>query len=408
MCRQPVARHDAAAFLGGQRRQRHRRPARRPGGADVLIDFTRPEGTLAHLAVCRELGVARSSAPPASTRRSRRDIADHAEHIAIVMAPNMSVGVNVVLKLLDMAARALPEGYDIEVIEAHHRHKVDAPSGTALAMGEAVARARPRPEGRAVYAREGDTGERPSRSIGFAADARRRHRRRPHGAVRRHRRAHRDHPPHVQPRHLCPGQPARGAFPGRPRRRACTAWQRCSAWTTPPAGAARSDRIQRLLGPERPITRAVAVLLLAMSVSAWVLILWKGWVLRRARPTCRARCPPSGPPRRWPSGRAQLAAIDREKVLLPLLVAARHAPPAGTLETSGRLDSQLTRRLRDALHRGAGAPAVRPGAAGVDRQHRALHRPVRHGVGHLSRAASASRRPAASPSRRSPARSARP
>ena len=110
-------------------------------GADVLIDFTRPEGTLAHLAVCRELGVRAVIGTTGFSDAQKAQIAEHARHIAIVMAPNMSLGVNVVLKLLDVAARALAEGYDIEVIEAHHRHKVDAPSGTALAMGEVLARA---------------------------------------------------------------------------------------------------------------------------------------------------------------------------------------------------------------------------------------------------------------------------
>ena len=99
----------------------------------------------------------------------KAEIAGHAEHIAIVMAPNMSVGVNVTLKLLDMAARALSTGYDIEVIEAHHRHKIDAPSGTALKMGEVLANALGRDlKDCAVYAREGVTGERDPSSIGFA------------------------------------------------------------------------------------------------------------------------------------------------------------------------------------------------------------------------------------------------
>ena len=97
------------------------------------------------------------------------EIGAAAQHIGIMMAPNMSVGVNVVLKLLDMAARALNEGYDIEIIEAHHRHKVDAPSGTALKMGEVIADALGRDlKDCAVYAREGVTGERDPSSIGFA------------------------------------------------------------------------------------------------------------------------------------------------------------------------------------------------------------------------------------------------
>ena len=137
--------------------------------AQVLIDFTRPEGTLAHLAVCRELGVNAVIGTTGFSDAQKAEIAVHAQHIAIVMAPNMSVGVNVVFKLLDMAARALNEGYDIEIIEAHHRHKVDAPSGTALKMGEVVAAALGRDlKECAVYAREGVTGERDPSTIGFA------------------------------------------------------------------------------------------------------------------------------------------------------------------------------------------------------------------------------------------------
>ena len=137
--------------------------------AQVLIDFTRPEGTLAHLAVCRELGIKAVIGTTGFSDSQKAEIAEHAQHIAIVMAPNMSVGVNVVFKLLDMAARALAEGYDIEIVEAHHRHKVDAPSGTALKMGEVVAAALGRDlKDCAVYAREGVTGERDPSSIGFA------------------------------------------------------------------------------------------------------------------------------------------------------------------------------------------------------------------------------------------------
>jgi 4-hydroxy-tetrahydrodipicolinate reductase len=137
--------------------------------AQVLIDFTRPTGTLAHLAVCRELGVAAVIGTTGFTDEQKATIAEHARHMAITMAPNMSVGVNVVLKLLDTAARLLNEGYDIEVIETHHRHKVDAPSGTALKMGEVVAAALGRDLKQcAVYGREGVTGERDPSTIGFA------------------------------------------------------------------------------------------------------------------------------------------------------------------------------------------------------------------------------------------------
>jgi len=140
------------------------------GQADVLIDFTRPEGTLAHLAACRELGVNAVVGTTGFSPAQKAEIAGLAEKIAIVMAPNMSVGVNVVMKLLEVAARALDESYDIEIVETHHRLKVDAPSGTALQMGEVVASARGTTlEADAVHARHGDTGARKSGSIGFAS-----------------------------------------------------------------------------------------------------------------------------------------------------------------------------------------------------------------------------------------------
>ena len=138
-------------------------------GAHALIDFTRPEGTLAHLQACRALGVNVVIGTTGFSDAQKQQVADCAKDIAIVMAPNMSVGVNVTLKLLEMAAKALSIGYDIEIIEAHHRHKVDAPSGTALKMGEVIAGALGRDlKDCAVYAREGVTGERDPSSIGFA------------------------------------------------------------------------------------------------------------------------------------------------------------------------------------------------------------------------------------------------
>lgn len=137
--------------------------------AQVLIDFTRPEGTMAHLAACRELGVNLVIGTTGFSDAQKAEIEAASHDIAIVMAPNMSVGVNVVLKLLDMAARSFAQGYDIEIIEAHHRHKVDAPSGTALKMGEVVASALGRDlKDCAVYGREGVTGERDPSTIGFA------------------------------------------------------------------------------------------------------------------------------------------------------------------------------------------------------------------------------------------------
>ena len=137
--------------------------------AKYLIDFTRPEGTLAHLRVCRELGVNMVIGTTGFTDEQKAEIEDAGRDIAIVMAPNMAVGVNVVFKLLAQAAKALKEGYDIEIIETHHRHKVDAPSGTALKMGEVVAEAVGRDlKECAVYGREGVTGERDPSTIGFA------------------------------------------------------------------------------------------------------------------------------------------------------------------------------------------------------------------------------------------------
>ena len=166
----PFLGTDAAAFLG------------QPSGvavtadlaqglqpAQVLIDFTRPEGTLAHLQVCRQLGVNAVIGTTGFSDAQKAEIAEIAQHIAIMMAPNMSVGVNVTLKLLEMAAKAMSTGYDIEIVEAHHRHKIDAPSGTALKMGEVIADALGRDlKDCAVYERYGITGERDPSSIGFA------------------------------------------------------------------------------------------------------------------------------------------------------------------------------------------------------------------------------------------------
>jgi len=137
--------------------------------AQVLIDFTRPEGTLKHVAYCAEHGIKLVIGTTGFDAAGKAAIAEAAKRTAIVFAPNMSVGVNVTLKLLEMAARSLSEGYDIEIIEAHHRHKVDAPSGTALKMGEVIADALGRDLKQcAVYGREGVTGERDPSTIGFA------------------------------------------------------------------------------------------------------------------------------------------------------------------------------------------------------------------------------------------------
>ncbi len=138
-------------------------------GCHALIDFTRPEATLDHLKICRELGVNIVIGTTGFSAEQKDLIAEAGHDIGVVFAPNMSVGVNLSLKLLDIAARVLNEGYDIEIVEAHHRHKVDAPSGTALRMGEVVANALGRNlEECAVYGREGVTGERSPSTIGFA------------------------------------------------------------------------------------------------------------------------------------------------------------------------------------------------------------------------------------------------
>jgi 4-hydroxy-tetrahydrodipicolinate reductase len=139
-------------------------------GADALIDFTRPEGTLAHLDVCRRHGVKMIIGTTGFSPEQRARVEAAARDIGIVQAPNMSVGTNLVFKLIATAAKALDQGYDIEVIEAHHRHKIDAPSGTALRMGEILAAALGRDlQHCAVYGREGITGERDPSTIGFSA-----------------------------------------------------------------------------------------------------------------------------------------------------------------------------------------------------------------------------------------------
>ena len=166
----PVLGTDAAAFLG--------QPAGIPiesdlakglTNAEYLIDFTRPEGTLAHLGVCRQLGVNMVIGTTGFDEAGKAAIAEAAKTIGVVFAPNMSVGVNATLKLLDMAARILNSGYDVEVFEAHHHHKVDAPSGTALKMGETIAQAWGKPlDNIATWTREGHTGPRETGTIGFS------------------------------------------------------------------------------------------------------------------------------------------------------------------------------------------------------------------------------------------------
>jgi 4-hydroxy-tetrahydrodipicolinate reductase len=161
---------DAAAFLG----QSAGVPiesdlARGLANAAYLIDFTRPEGTLKHLEYCAEHGIKVIIGTTGFDAAGKAAIEAAAQKTAIVFAPNMSVGVNVTMKLLEMATKSFSHGYDIEIIEAHHRHKVDAPSGTALKMGEVIADALGRDLKQVgVFSREGVTGERDPSSIGFA------------------------------------------------------------------------------------------------------------------------------------------------------------------------------------------------------------------------------------------------
>ena len=136
---------------------------------DVLIEFTTPEATLAHLAFCRQHRRCMVIGTTGLEEEHQLALADAANDIAILQAPNMSAGVNLTFKLLDIAARALGDGVDVEVIEAHHRHKVDAPSGTALRMGKVVADALGRDlDTHGVFSRHGYTGERDPKAIGFA------------------------------------------------------------------------------------------------------------------------------------------------------------------------------------------------------------------------------------------------
>jgi 4-hydroxy-tetrahydrodipicolinate reductase len=139
------------------------------GASDVLVDFTRPEGTLAHVRACRAARRGMVIGTTGFDARQLEEIRDAARDIAIVLAPNMSIGVNVALKLVALAAKALGPEYDVDVFEMHHKLKVDAPSGTALKLGEVAAQARGTTlERDGVFTRHGHTGERKPGTIGFS------------------------------------------------------------------------------------------------------------------------------------------------------------------------------------------------------------------------------------------------
>jgi 4-hydroxy-tetrahydrodipicolinate reductase len=166
----PELGRDCGDFLGRRTGVAIGADLDRLASAEVLIDFTRPEGTAAHLAACHKRGVKMVIGTTGFDDAGKAAIRAASESIGIVFAPNMSVGVNATFRLLEVAAAILASGYDIEIIEAHHKHKVDAPSGTALKMGEVVAAAQGKSlKELAVYAREGVTGERKPGTIGFAA-----------------------------------------------------------------------------------------------------------------------------------------------------------------------------------------------------------------------------------------------
>jgi 4-hydroxy-tetrahydrodipicolinate reductase len=138
-------------------------------GADVLVDFTRPEASMTYLAACQKHQVKMIIGTTGFSVEEKQAIEVASKNIAVVFAPNMSVGVTLLISLVEQAARVLNEGYDIEVVEMHHRHKVDAPSGTALRLGEAAAHGLGQDlKDCAIYAREGVTGEREAGKIGFA------------------------------------------------------------------------------------------------------------------------------------------------------------------------------------------------------------------------------------------------
>jgi 4-hydroxy-tetrahydrodipicolinate reductase len=202
--------------------------------ADVLIDFTRPEGTLAHLAACREAKRGIVIGTTGFTSAQLADIRAAAREIPVVLAPNMSVGVNVMLKLVELASKALGPDYDIDVFEMHHKLKVDAPSGTALKLGEVAAAARATSlEREGVYSRHGHTGERKAGTIGFAVAR--------GGVLRRHRRADRDHAPFYEPCDVRAGRDARREVRGLASGRALRHGRRAGAQVmSPGAGRAAS------------------------------------------------------------------------------------------------------------------------------------------------------------------------
>ena len=163
---QLVLAHDVAGVGASAGNLKVTSDNRALSSADVVIDFTRPPATLEHLKHAKSMVIGTTGFSDAE----KKQIAEASKRIPIVLSPNFAIGVNVVFKLAEMAARALGDEYDVEIIEAHHKHKVDAPSGTALKLGEIVAAALHRDlEPSSIHGRHGDVGARPPRQIGFHA-----------------------------------------------------------------------------------------------------------------------------------------------------------------------------------------------------------------------------------------------
>ena len=193
---------------------------------DLLIDFTRPEGRCT-LAACRKLGKAMVIGTTGFSAADKEKIAAAAKSIPIVLSPNFAVGVNAVFKLAETAARILGDDFDVEIVEAHHRHKVDAPSGTALRLGEIVASALKRDlKSEARHGREGDTGARTAKEI-VSRVARRRHRGRAHRDVRGRGRARRGHGAVSKQDDLRPGRAAGGQISPGEKAGAPIPWRTC-------------------------------------------------------------------------------------------------------------------------------------------------------------------------------------
>lgn len=167
----PLIGMDVGQLIGGEALQVQIGAALEKAAAsfDVLIEFTTPQATLKHVDICRRLGKAVVIGTTGFTPEQKQQLQQAARDIPMVLAPNMSVGVNLCYRLIEMAAQVLGDEVDVEIIEAHHRDKVDAPSGTALHMGEVVAQALQRDlKQYAIYGREGKTGARERKTIGFA------------------------------------------------------------------------------------------------------------------------------------------------------------------------------------------------------------------------------------------------